>query len=412
MTVAIRPTQAVILAGGRGIRLRPLTDTRPKPMIEFHGKPFLEYLVELVREQGFERILLLLGYLPARIQDYFGDGRQWGIQIDYAVSSVEDDTGRRLQLAEPRIDPVFLLMYCDNYWPMRFERMWERYCQTGASAMLAGYRNTDGYTRDNLRVDEDGWVVAYDKGRTAADLHGVDIGFGIFRREVLGWLPDDGNACFERVVYPRLVAARQLQVFLTDHRYYSVSTTERLALTEQFLARRPAVILDRDGVLNKKPPRAQYVRSWSDWEWLPGARDALRVFKDAGFRVLIVSNQAGIARGVMTEADLAAIHTRMERDVRASGGGIDGIYHCPHGWDAGCACRKPKAGMLFAAQRDFHLDLSRTCFVGDDERDGEAAEAAGCPWWLVSAGRTLLDIARELTASPHETSVSVMERVE
>src|SRR3989338_7749822 len=105
-----RPTQAVILAGGRGMRLRPLTDARPKPMIEFHGKPFLEYLVELVQAQGFERILLLLGYLPEAIQGYFDDGHRWGLRIEYAVSAVDDDTGRRLKLAESRIDPVFLLM--------------------------------------------------------------------------------------------------------------------------------------------------------------------------------------------------------------------------------------------------------------------------------------------------------------
>ena len=74
-----RPVQAVILAGGRVMRLRPLTDTCPKPMIAFHGKPFLEYLIELVRNQGFERVLLLLGYLPHVIQAYFGDGRRWGL---------------------------------------------------------------------------------------------------------------------------------------------------------------------------------------------------------------------------------------------------------------------------------------------------------------------------------------------
>src|SRR2546429_9672964 len=72
-----RPNRAVILAGGRGTRLRPLTDTRPKPMVEFHGKPFLEYLVDMLREQGFARVLLLLGYLPDVIQDYFGDGSRW-----------------------------------------------------------------------------------------------------------------------------------------------------------------------------------------------------------------------------------------------------------------------------------------------------------------------------------------------
>ncbi len=390
-----RPTQAVILAGGRGSRLRPLTDTRPKPMIEFHGKPFLAYLIELLRAQGFERVLLLLGYLPDAIQSSVGDGHQWGLQIDYAVSAVEDDTGRRLKLASSRMDPTFLFLYCDNYWPMPFESMWQRYLALDVPAMLTVYRNTDGYTRDNVRVDDDGYLITYDKDRTMPDLRGVDIGFGLFRREVLEGLPDD-NVCFERVVYPRLVAARHLAAFVTDHRYYSVSSHERLPLTERFLARTPTVILDRDGVLNAKPPRAEYVRSWRDWQWLPGALEALRRFSEAGYRIIVVSNQAGIARGAMTEADLTAIHAHMKADVEAVGGRIEAIYHCPHGWDEGCECRKPKAGMLYAAQRDFDLDLSRTLFIGDDERDGQAAEAAGCPWIQVSPQRSLHDVVREV----------------
>src|SRR5256886_6611329 len=115
-----RPTQAVILAGGRGTRLRPITDTRPKPMVEFHGKPFLEYIVEMLRDQGFERILMLLGYLPEVIQDHFEDGARWGVEIAYSVTGADDLTAHRLNVAADHLDPCFLLLYCDNYWPMRF----------------------------------------------------------------------------------------------------------------------------------------------------------------------------------------------------------------------------------------------------------------------------------------------------
>src|SRR5438132_2934010 len=94
-----RPTQAVILAGGRGTRLKPLTDSRPKPMVEIQGKPFLQYQIEQLREQGFQKILLLLGYLPEVVQDYCGDGSRWGIKIEYSVSAAEDETARRLKLA-------------------------------------------------------------------------------------------------------------------------------------------------------------------------------------------------------------------------------------------------------------------------------------------------------------------------
>lgn len=392
-----RPRQAVILAGGRGTRLAPLTDTLPKPMIAFHGRPFLEYLIEMLREQGFERVLLLLGYLPDVIRDHFGDGRRWGLDVDYVVSPVEDETGLRVKRALPRLDPVFVLMYCDNYWPMPFRRMWDRFAAAAADAMVTIYDNADGATRDNVRVDEDGFVAAYDKSRRSPGLAGVDIGFLVMRRALVEAFPD-GNLSFEATLYPKLIAARRLAAFVTPHRYYSVGDHARLPVTGAFLARRPTVIVDRDGVLNRRMPKAEYVRSWADWAWLPGAKDALKRLAQAGYRVIVVTNQAGIARGAMTEDDLADIHARMRRDAEAAGGRIDAVYHCPHGWDDGCTCRKPKPGMLFEAQRQFHLDLSRTLFVGDDERDGQAADAAGCPFARVDDETSLATIVDRLTA--------------
>jgi D-glycero-D-manno-heptose 1,7-bisphosphate phosphatase len=389
-----RPRQAVILAGGRGTRLAPLTLTRPKPMVEFHGRPFLDYLIERLRDQGFERILLLLGYLPDVIRDHFGDGSRFGVSVEYAVSDVDDDTGRRLALVRDRVDPVFLLAYCDNYWPLDVAPMWERFRASDALAMVTVYDNRDGYTRDNLRV-EDGRVAVYDKSRTAPGLAGVDIGFLLLRREALDRLPD-GNPSFERAVYPQLVAEGKLLAHVTSHRYYSVGNLERLPITEAFLARHPTIILDRDGVLNRRMPKAEYVRSWSDWAWLPGALEALGRLGQAGWRIIVITNQAGVARGVMSEADLAAIHERMSAEAAAVGGPISAIYHCPHGWDAGCDCRKPKPGMLFAAQRDFHLDLSRTPFAGDDDRDGEAAVAAGAPFLRVDDERPLAAVVADL----------------
>jgi histidinol-phosphate phosphatase family protein len=187
-----------------------------------------------------------------------------------------------------------------------------------------------------------------------------------------------------------------LLAYVTHHRYYSVGSPDRLPLTEAFLARRPTVILDRDGVLNKRPFKAQYVRTADEFIWLPGAKEALRLFREAGFRVIVVSNQAGIARGALTEADLMHIHERMKSEAVEAGGQIEAIYYCPHHWDEDCECRKPKAGMLFQAQRDFSLDLSRTLLVGDDERDAQAADAAGAAAALVSDRINLLDITRNL----------------
>ncbi len=390
-----RPRQAVILAGGRGVRLKPFTDSHPKPMYPFHGKPFMEYLVELLAANGFERVMMLLGYMPDEIVEYFGDGSRWGIQIEYQITDADDKTGERLKQAEPRLDPQFLLMYCDNYWPMDFERMWELYVQGNEPAMIVVYDNQDAYTKDNMRIRDDGIVDIYDKKREASGLSGVDIGFGIFQKEVLDLLPDE-NCSFERFVYPELIKRRALRAFVTSHRYYSVGSFKRISLTETFLAREPAIFLDRDGVLNRKMPKAQYVRSWSDWEWMPGAQEAIRLLCESGYRVFVITNQAGIARQHLTESDLDKIHRAMTQEIRDCGGDIEAVYHCPHHWEDDCDCRKPKPGMLIQAQREYHLDLSRTWFVGDDPRDAEAARAAGCPFALATEERGLLDIVYEL----------------
>ncbi len=385
--------QAVILAGGRGTRLLPLTEHDPKPMIRFHGKPFLEYLIELLKSQGIRRVVLLLGYLPEKITQYFGDGSKWGMEITYLVGDVDDETGQRLKCAESLIDGESLLLYCDNYWPLRLNEMLAQFNSAQAQALVTVYTNKDSYTKSNLRVGEDGVVEGYDKTRKAPGLQGVDIGFFILKKDVLQLIPD-GNVSFEKTVYPQLIDRRQLVAFQTDHRYYSVGDHRRLPLTRAFFNPPKVIFLDRDGVINRKPPKADYVKRWEEFEWLPGAKEALAALREKGYKVILITNQAGIARGLMTEDDLATIHARMTEGIRETGGDIEAIYHCPHGWDEGCECRKPKPGMLFQAQRDYGLDLSKVLYIGDDPRDVEAGNAAGCKMAVVSGCRSLLDTVR------------------
>jgi D-glycero-D-manno-heptose 1,7-bisphosphate phosphatase len=282
---------------------------------------------------------------------------------------------------------------------MRFDDMWAAYLRSGAPAQITVYRNDDGYTRDSVRVGADGFVEVFDRSRTTPGLSGVEISYAIVDKATALPLLPEHQELFEVAVYPALVERRELHAYVSGHRYYSVGSHERLPLTEAFLARRPAVILDRDGVLNERPPRAEYVRRPEDLRWLPGSLEALRLFASAGWRVIVVSNQAGVGRGVMTAGDLEAVEARIRADAVAAGGAVDAIYVCPHDWDEGCDCRKPKPGMLFAAQRDFHLDLTRVTFLGDDERDGQAAAAAGCRFAMVTEERPLLAHARELLAA-------------
>jgi D-glycero-D-manno-heptose 1,7-bisphosphate phosphatase len=222
----------------------------------------------------------------------------------------------------------------------------------------------------------------------------VEVGYTILAREVLDHLPKE-NVTFSHAVYPVLAAQGLLKAYETGHRYYSIGSPERLPLTEKFLKPQRAVIIDRDGTLNQRPPQAQYVKAWDEFQWLPGAIEALQLLKAAGYKLILASNQPGIARGMMTEADLAELHRSMENDLARHDIALDAIYYCPHGWDEGCLCRKPMPGMLFQAQRDFHLDLTKTMFIGDDPRDNQAGEAAGCLTALVTEERSLLEAVRE-----------------
>lgn len=392
--LAKKPTQAVILAGGRGQRLAPITNTIPKPMVPFHGRPFLEYLLDYLKAEGFERVLLLLGYLSDSVIDYFGDGSRFGIQIEYSVTAVENETGPRLAAVRDRLDPEFFMLYCDNYCPLNTDELWTHFCTQKALAQITVYANTDHFTKDNLCL-ENGLITKYDKSRSAPHLQGVDIGFAFMRAEALDLLPNE-NLNFEKVVYPQLVEQKQLAGYLTHHRYYSVGNLERLPITEKFLKRNPVIILDRDGVLNRRSAKGEYVTKSADFHWINGSREAVAWLKKEGYTIILVSNQAGIARGIMNSQDLQEIHKKMQEDLAKLGGSIDAIYVCPHGWDENCFCRKPRPGMLFQAQREHAFDLSRVYFVGDDERDIIAGRAAGCKTYLFHDGESLLDVVKKL----------------
>jgi len=204
-------------------------------MIEFHGKPFLQYLVEMLRDQGFERILLLLGYLPDVIIGHFGDGRGLGVDITYSVTKPDDLTALRVRHAAPLLDDRFLLMYCDNYWPMQFNEMWRQYAASGRPVQVTVYANADCISRSNVRVAADGAVEIFDRSRLTPGLQGVEIGFAIVDKvTALMHLPKQ-QLLFEDAVYPPLVEHRALHAFVTDRLYYSVGDQDRLAATEDYL---------------------------------------------------------------------------------------------------------------------------------------------------------------------------------
>lgn len=389
--------QAVIFAGGSGVRLKPYTDTNPKPMYRFNGKPFLEYLICQIREWGITDIVLLLGYLPEKIIEYFGDGSFLGVNIRYVITPVEYDTQYRIKAADSVLRDEFLMMYCDNICPIDFSRLKQEYEINNALIQFTAYSNDDDYTKNNLIIANDGKVELYDKKRIVPDLRGVDIGYAIVSKKIFAWMSDK-NDNLEAVVYPKLAEEGKIYATITKHRYYSIGSFSRIELTKEYLSGQKYIFMDRDGVTNRRPPKAKYVCKATDFVWLEGAKTAIKKLNDAGYFIIIISNQAGIARGILTHDDFKTVQKKMDSDLKKIDAHIDAVYYCPHGWDEGCECRKPKPGMLYQAQKDFSINLTECIVIGDDERDIMAAHNANMKGVLVTEDYTLLDAVNDLLA--------------
>lgn len=164
---------------------------------------------------------------------------------------------------------------------------------------------------------------------------------------------------------------------------------------------RPAAFLDRDGVLNVDHG---YVHRWQDWEWMPGAREAVRLFNDAGWLVFVVTNQSGIARGLYDVAAMQALHARVGQDLAEIGAHVDAWEFCPHlktgsvpEFAVDCTCRKPKPGMILRLLETWPVDRARSLLIGDKQRDLDAAAAAGITGHLYTEGN-LAAVVRRLLA--------------
>jgi D-glycero-D-manno-heptose 1,7-bisphosphate phosphatase len=141
-------------------------------------------------------------------------------------------------------------------------------------------------------------------------------------------------------------------------------------------ARPKVVFLDRDGVINRDS--ADYIKSWAEFEFLPGSLAAMARLTRAGFSLILITNQSAVARGLISRTGLGRLHQRLRAAVAEQGGYIKEIFYCPHHPDEGCHCRKPRSGLLEQAAAKYGLDLAETVFVGDSVKDIDCARAGGC----------------------------------
>jgi histidinol-phosphate phosphatase family protein len=368
----IIPQQAAILCGGLGTRMRPYTDKTPKPMVPVNGTPFLQYLICQLRDNGIKEVLLMTGYLGEQIQNYFGDGKNLGLEIYYSNGPVEWETGRRLFEAKNLLRNNFLLLYSDNFVQFNLKKLAKFYNEQKKFISFIVQEKTRG----NIRLGESGKVELYDKNRTEKNLGFVELGYMIVDKRIFQYY--EGNDISFSEVIQKLVSNRQVAGFVSRDRYHSISDPERWKLTEKYLSQKNILLIDRDGVINQKAPRGEYIDSWNKFVFIRENIEGMKTLSEKGKEFIIISNQAGIGRKVVSEKMVNSINERMKKDLEGKGIKVLGIYVCPHHWEDNCLCRKPQPGLFFQASRDWLFRLDKTIFIGDDPRDCQAAYNAGC----------------------------------
>jgi NDP-sugar pyrophosphorylase family protein len=220
--------QAVILAGGLGTRMRPYTETVPKPMLPVNGRPFIELQIELLREAGFRRFLLLVGWLREQIENYLGDGSRLGVQIQYSYEPSPLGTGGALKNAARMLEPQFVLVNGDTLLDIDYAAVVRQ--AKGLLYIVAAPAEQAG----NLQVGHDGAIVGYSK-RLPAGGH-VDAGVAVVRREVVDLIPSDRACSFEEEILPKLIASREAIAVVTDAAFFDMGTPAGLAALEAHLA--------------------------------------------------------------------------------------------------------------------------------------------------------------------------------
>lgn len=230
MLSPLKVTQAVILAGGRGERLRPLTDQLPKPMTPVNGSPFLEYQLNLIKKLGIRKLLLLTGYLSEKISRYFQDGVRFGISIEYSIEKEPLGTAGAIKSAQSLLDENFLLLNGDTYLLFDIQRLIKTFEGFRGAGVLAVGKSCEDNPGGNIEVDRDGFVTCYGKQLTF-----VNSGFALYNRRLLDYIPSGNKVSLEDEVFPVLIKNKQLKADIITKPFYDMGTFPMLAKTEEFL---------------------------------------------------------------------------------------------------------------------------------------------------------------------------------
>ncbi|MBX9747196.1 MAG: HAD-IIIA family hydrolase [Hyphomonadaceae bacterium] len=385
--------QAVILVGGRGTRLGEAARDYPKPLVPIAGDVrFFDYLIEDIARHGVEDIVLLAGHLADRVSARYAGRALRGARVRVIVEPAPAGTAGALRHVADDLDDVFLLTNGDSLLDMNYLALARALGphDTGSMAL----RRVPDAARYGRVEARDGRVVGYhEKDASFSEPALISAGIYILRRAVLDHVGEP-PCSLETDVFPKLVATRALACAAFEGNFIYIGLPETLEHARATLpdwVRRGAAFFDRDGTLIRDDG---YTHKAEDLRWQPGAVEAIRRCNESGRLVIVVTNQAGIARGLYDEAAMHRFHAFMQDALRAEGAHVDAFYYCPYHGDgvvprfahADHPDRKPNPGMLRRAFLEWRIDPARSFMIGDTDADVAAGEAIGVRSFKVAPG--------------------------
>ena len=400
--------KTVIMAGGRGTRISSVASDIPKPMIKIDGVPVLEREIECLRSQVFTDIIITVSHLGNIIMDYFGDGsgmspatgKPFGVHIEYFFEKEPLGNAGALFRLKDKLKEDFLLLNADSVFDIDFNRFVDYHNKKGGLVTLFTHPNSHPYDSGLIIADKNDaveqWLTKED-ARPKYYKNRVNAGLHVISPKVLDKEITTAKVDLDKQILKPLAGTGKMFVYDsseyvkdmgTHDRYESVCNDFRCGIVagKNLQRKQKAIFLDRDGTINKY---VGFLRDIDDFELLDGVSNAIKRINSSGYLAIVVTNQPVIARGEVTVEELNEIHNKMETLLGLDGAYVDGIYYCPHHPHKGyegeipelkidCECRKPKAGMLFKAAKDFNIDLSQSWMIGDGENDVLCGINGGC----------------------------------
>ncbi|MGO9004437.1 MAG: HAD-IIIA family hydrolase [Beijerinckiaceae bacterium] len=386
--------QVIIQVGGTGTRLGDVACVVPKPSLPIQDDCcFLDYLLDNVARQGFTDILLLAGYLGDQVEDrYGGTTNVYGAHLRVIRETVPRGTAGALAEIGDNLASEFLLMNGDAFVDINLRSFERRAAELALPAVIASLAVED--PRRYVRLATIGSRVHsfLEKDASASGPAAVNAGIYRLSDEVVKRIRHS-PASIETDVFPELAANGVLGHIPVSGWSPDLGSpkTRAIARTEMpSRIKRPCVIFDRDNTLIVDKG---YTHRPQDLQWIAGAQESIRRLNDSGWRVVVCTNQAGVAYGFYDEAAVIEFHRAMNADLAEIGCFIDAFYYCPY--HAGGVVeryrlehedRKPNPGMILRAMRELNVDAERTLLVGDRNSDIQAAINAGIPGYMYRGG--------------------------